>query len=111
MSRPVNSILEDWKRQCSRAAEVVESYPPDYQARASLEEAQRFVALAHHWLGVACEKCGGVGGRSYASTATWRGGIGGQAITTDVCDSCWGTGRTDQTGPDLRRLSHLEKSK
>ena len=53
---------------------------------------------------VACEKCGGQGERSYASTATWRGGIGGHAMTEDVCDSCWGSGRSDQPWADLRAL-------
>jgi len=40
----------------------------------------------------ACEKCRGFGITMYASTATWRGGIGGQALTQDVCCQCWGSG-------------------
>lgn len=51
-----------------------------------------------------CKACGGAGNRAYGSTATWRGGIGGQAITSDVCDSCWGTGDAHRKGADLRVL-------
>jgi len=39
-----------------------------------------------------CPACGGRGKRMYGSTATWRGGFAGQAITVDVCDKCWGSG-------------------
>jgi hypothetical protein len=54
-----------------------------------------------------CEKCRGAGVTGYASTATWRGGIGGMAITTDVCDACWGTGSKLRTGLNLRKLSRI----
>lgn len=39
-----------------------------------------------------CTVCDGWGVRAYGSTATWRGGVGGQQITSGVCDSCWGSG-------------------
>lgn len=64
----------------------------------------KLMAQARNLFGIACDKCGGVGKRAYASTATWAGGIGGQAITEGVCDSCWGTGRSDQKGVNLRKL-------
>lgn len=48
------------------------------------------------WRGIAshsaCRRCDGAGVRAYGSTATWRGGIGGQSFTSDVCDGCWGSG-------------------
>jgi DnaJ-class molecular chaperone len=50
---------------------------------------------------VSCPKCGGTGEYCYSDTTTWRGGIGRQSITKDVCDQCWGTGRKDITGLDL----------
>lgn len=43
-----------------------------------------------------CPKCRGLGVRAYGTTATWRGGIGGAAITSDVCDACWGSGSADR---------------
>ena len=51
------------------------------------------------WRGInsPCTKCQGVGSIAYASTATWRGGVGGAAITWDVCNLCWGSG--DATKP------------
>src|SRR5690606_40467801 len=39
-----------------------------------------------------CELCHGLGVRAYGSTATWRGGAGGQAITSDGRDRGWGSG-------------------
>lgn len=49
-----------------------------------------------------CPRCHGYGQRSYANTATWRGGMGGQAITQDVCDVCWGTGDRANPGYNIR---------
>jgi hypothetical protein len=51
-----------------------------------------------------CPKCDGFGVRAYASTATWRGGMGGSAITDDVCDSCWGSGDAKRPWTDLRKI-------
>lgn len=52
----------------------------------------------------ACVKCGGWGIRSYANTTTWHGGAGGQALTHDVCDRCWGSGHKEKRGADLRSI-------
>lgn len=51
-----------------------------------------------------CPECAGSGYRVYASTATWRGGIGGQAMTEDVCDQCWGSGNRHRPWPSHRLL-------
>jgi len=51
-----------------------------------------------------CRVCGGTGVCSYASTATWRSGAGGCAITSDVCDRCWGSGDETRSWTDLRAL-------
>lgn len=40
--------------------------------------------------------------RVYANTSTWRYRIGGQVLTEDVCDICWGTGNEKQPGQNLR---------
>lgn len=60
------------------------------------------------WRGIepdaACQECGGAGIKAYGSTATWRGGIGGQAITNDVCDKCWGSGDRYRPWPSHRLL-------
>ena len=57
-----------------------------------------------------CEPCHGLGVRVYGSTATWRGGAGGMAITSDVCDRCWGSGNADRPWPSHRKLSREDKS-
>jgi len=49
-----------------------------------------------------CKGCDGAGTKAYGSTATWHGGAGGQAITTDVCDRCWGSGNANRPWPSWR---------
>lgn len=43
-----------------------------------------------------CYTCQGQGVRVYCNTTTWHGGIGGQSMTSDVCDKCWGSGNIDR---------------
>lgn len=67
--------------------------------RVELEAARRRredeYARMLEWRGIdpgdECKNCGGAGVTTYGSTATWRGGVGGQTITTGVCDKCWGS--------------------
>lgn len=54
--------------------------------------------------GCECLSCGGAGVKFYPSTATWRGGIGGQMFTNDVCDKCWGSGDRNNAWPSRRAL-------
>lgn len=58
------------------------------------------------WRGIEkpCDRCGGAGVRAYGSTATWHGGVGGQMITSAVCDKCWGS------GDEVAWVSHREVS-
>jgi hypothetical protein len=58
------------------------------------------------WRGVEapCGTCDGSGVRVYGSTATWRGGVGGQAVTTGVCDACWGSGDMHRKYTNLRAV-------
>lgn len=51
-----------------------------------------------------CPVCRGVGRYYYGSTATWRGGAGGAAMTLDVCDLCWGSGDPRHPFQNLRDL-------
>jgi hypothetical protein len=62
-----------------------------------------------HIEGTICKACHGWGGIWYPNTATWRrGGFSGQAFTWDVCDTCWGSGDSDATWTDLRKLRDEE---
>jgi len=54
-----------------------------------------------------CKSCGGWGVVTYSSTATWRGGIGGQAMTPGVCDRCWGSGDEHRKWASWRELDTL----
>lgn len=51
-----------------------------------------------------CKACGGSGMLVYGSTSTWRGGIGGSAMTRGVCDKCWGSGDIAKPWTNLRNL-------
>ncbi len=62
----------------------------------------RFLELRGIEPGNACSVCGGIGKRSYPNTTTWHGGIGGQMVTIDVCDKCWGSGDKTHTWLNLR---------
>lgn len=52
-----------------------------------------------------CEACRGLGVRGYGSTSTWMGGPGGQILTQDTCDKCWGSGRADRPGLNLKHAT------
>jgi hypothetical protein len=58
-----------------------------------------------------CRSCSGAGIKVYGSTSTWRGGIGGQMMTSDVCDKCWGSGREDNPWLSHRHAAALLKEK
>lgn len=57
-----------------------------------------------------CPTCSGFGVRAYANTAGWHGGIGGNMITSGICDKCWGSGDIEHKGADLRRVEGIEKA-
>ena len=72
---------------------------------ADSEEAARRIIL--DWRGIGpgdkvCIKCGGSGVRVYGSTSTWHGGTGGQQLTSDICDRCWGSGAENRPWLNLR---------
>jgi len=82
-------------------------------ARNQLEEFEQ--RMHQHWLEwrgieIPCKKCGGSGVRCYANTSGWRGGIGGNAITTGMCDSCWGSGDAERSWLNLRKLENQNNS-
>ena len=57
------------------------------------------------WRGVEtpCAQCHGTGKRVYDSTSTWRGGVGGCAMTAAECDRCWGSGDEHNPWEDKRK--------
>lgn len=77
-----------------------------------LEAAQKLAAFCRQRSGRHCEKCRGEGVLNYGHTSGWRGGVGVSSPTYDLCDTCWGTGRSDLVGEDLRaqreRVKQLE---
>lgn len=70
-----------------------------------MSEEEALMALLE-WRGVEtpCKDCFGMGRKIYASTALWRGGIGGAAMTPGVCDKCWGSGDANRPWTDIKKL-------
>lgn len=58
-------------------------------------------------VGEQCDRCQGAGSYMYSSTATWMGGIGGQAMTVGVCDKCWGSGKKNKPWTNLRAVMSM----
>lgn len=71
-----------------------------------MSQDEEFLTWMHDYRGVEvpCRACGGSGVRTYGSTSTWRGGVGGQTITSGVCDKCWGSGDAQHIWPSHRLL-------
>jgi len=59
----------------------------------------------------ACDKCGGFGICTYASTATYHGGAGGMQVTRDICNQCWGSGVEGAPWASLRAFNSLLKQR
>lgn len=57
-----------------------------------------------------CRGCHGFGVKSYGNISTWKHGIGGQMITTGICDKCWGSGDANRKWTDLRVLQRKKKA-
>lgn len=79
------------------------------KCRINLAAAKGMAAICYRRAGVQCEKCNGVGEILYGKTSTWKGGIGGNCTTYDVCNECWGTGRSDVRGENLREKWERER--
>jgi hypothetical protein len=80
---------------------------------AALEECREYeFDRALEWRGISrdmgdtpCKRCHGSGRAMYGDSTTWRGGFGGQAITGDVCDQCWGSGNAEKPWTNLRKVA------
>lgn len=66
--------------------------------------AEQLLFLALKLQGVDCPACHGIGHRDYQHSSTWRHGVGVDGVNVDICDVCWGTGRNDRNGVNLREL-------
>ena len=72
---------------------------------AVVEHLRAFCRNPHeHEQGV-CEKCSGIGSLLYGNTSTWRESVGGSAMTTGVCNKCWGSGSQEKPWPSWRMIA------
>ena len=93
-----------WCRDCL-LAELAElqAAVDELKAEASSVRDEAFQQfLASRDIETPCHACSGMGVRTYGSTATWRGGVGGQVMTSGRCNHCWGSGDEDRHWVDLR---------
>jgi len=101
----MSDFRDQWHDMCILAAERIGSGENEHRLQESaLSILEDMRGAVHKLMGVACTHCGGTGVRVYPSTATWHGGMGGASMTPGVCDKCWGSGRTDVSGPNLRKV-------
>jgi hypothetical protein len=103
----VDLLLQDLE-ELDRARSAISSYLEVVEESCFVDRMQRAGVEAVKDL---CQACEGLGVKTYATTATWRGGIGGAAITVDVCDSCWGSGASSKPWLNLRLVrDNLQKA-
>lgn len=57
--------------------------------------------------GDGCKDCGASGTKTYGDTSTWRGGVGGQMMTSSVCNKCWGSGSKSRPWRSWRQIESL----
>lgn len=108
----MKSILpkfEQFMTECGNVRYMLEREPEGGISETALSIAERLLAIARQAAEIACSKCSGRGSRPYPSTSGWRGGTAGQILTSDVCDVCWGTGRNDRIGVNLRKVKGMAK--
>ena len=86
-----------WKELCDLAKKKVNT-ADNQRGDCAIDAAKDLMAQAIRLKGVECRSCRGYGTRTYGSSSTWQGGGSGCVATEDVCDNCWGTGRTDRKG-------------
>lgn len=99
------TLVDRWSAGCNESIKIINEATPEMQGDTMVNVAHNLLAIAHRIQGVACLSCNGIGYRQYPSTALWREGvIAGRAFTIGVCDQCWGTGRTDEKGIDIKAL-------
>lgn len=91
---------EDWDRATKEYDDAEAVYVGDYSVRD--ETWREFISA--RGVEIPCPYCGGLGVKTYPDTTTWRGGAGGQAITLDVCDHCWGSGDANKPWLNLRTV-------
>ena len=105
-----DSITEQGSEESELTALLAENSRLKKQMHELQERRERMYYYMLLWRGIdlesgdiPCKACGGAGVRAYGDTATWRGGIGGQMITSDICDKCWGSGNAEKPWMNLRR--------
>ena len=99
-----------WEDACEQAKRMVldeESF--ERQGDAGLEAAEHLAIIARLLKGISCKRCGGSGSSAYASSSGSSGGAGGMTMTAGVCDLCWGTGRSDRKGVNLKWMRESER--
>lgn len=102
--------INEWKRLCKDAYDRVLHSRVEFQFIDALDQIEKMKSIILFIAQIRCTECNGTGGKLYGDTSTWHNGVGGSLITEDVCDKCWGTGRKDIKGIDLRKINNKIKA-
>ena len=98
MDDRVPTPQEAWTEACWEAEEYVKAASFEDTGNMAIEIAHKLLAIAHQLKGVACSACKGRGVITYGDVSTWTRAVGWQQLTDEVCEQCWGTGRSDKIG-------------
>ena len=102
----VGKPTEAWRMYIPSIRDAITAYREASGEANRLKD--RFDDYCMSWRGLdreadkVCVKCGGSGQRLYSNTSTWRNIAGGQAMTRDVCDRCWGSGDESRPWPSWK---------
>jgi len=99
-----------WEDACDQAKRMVlDESDFERQGDACLEAAEHLAIVARLLKGIACKRCGGAGIAAHGSSAGSSGGAGGMTMTSGACDLCWGTGRSDKKGINMKWMRESER--
>jgi hypothetical protein len=102
------TFYSKWNDACERASVSIIATSAKNEADVAIEAAKELLATAYRLKGIACSACDGRGEITYGETSSGETSSGETSSTVGICERCWGTGRADETGPDLRRIEELE---
>lgn len=90
--------VQDWLSEDARGIAEQSGKPAGGWQGTTGEWREEIISLLKTYRGIEtiCPRCSGWGVRAYGNTSTWRHGIGGQQITSGLCDGCWGSGDAER---------------
>lgn len=111
LSSPTLDDLHEIDDHDAEQRQVIE----DLQKRVEelIDRRNNFHYEAVEWRGIefdnVCTECTGSGYTVYGNTTTYHRGAGGQAITTSVCNICWGSGDKSRPWTSWLKIEGIQR--